>query len=39
MKDCTTCLIPHTVEGYDYIVGRLKERFKALRGERESKDG
>lgn len=31
IKDCTTCLIPHTVDGYDHIVAKLKERFEAVR--------
>jgi len=33
VKDCTTCLIPHTYEGYDHIVGKLKERFVEIRSE------
>lgn len=33
VKDCTTCLIPHTPEGYDHIVGKLKERFARQRAE------
>ena len=31
VKDCTPCLIPHTPEGYDHIVGRLKALFEAQR--------
>ena len=23
MKDCSSCRIPHSEDGYDYIVGRL----------------
>ncbi|QGY40055.1 metal-binding protein [Pseudodesulfovibrio cashew] len=35
VKDCTGCLIPHSPKGYDYIVGRLKERFEAIRNSGE----
>jgi Zn-finger protein len=31
VKDCTTCLIPHTPEGYDHILARLKARFAEIR--------
>jgi len=24
VKDCSKCLIPHTKEGYDYIIDKLK---------------
>jgi Zn-finger protein len=24
VKDCSKCLLPHTTNGYDYIVERLK---------------
>lgn len=34
VKDCTTCLIPHTYEGYDHILARLRERFEAMRAQR-----
>lgn len=33
VKDCTTCLIPHTPEGYDHILGRLKARFAEIRAD------
>ncbi|MCJ2166288.1 cysteine-rich small domain-containing protein [Pseudodesulfovibrio sp. S3-i] len=33
VKDCTACLIPHTPEGYDHIVGRLKARFVQMRAQ------
>lgn len=36
VKDCTTCLIPHTYEGYDHVVAKLKERFKAVRAHKAS---
>ena len=25
VKDCSACTLPHTPEGYDYILSRLKE--------------
>ncbi|WP_264983941.1 cysteine-rich small domain-containing protein [Pseudodesulfovibrio portus] len=31
VKDCTTCLIPHTPKGYDHILARLKARFDEVR--------
>ncbi|BCS88571.1 cysteine-rich small domain-containing protein [Pseudodesulfovibrio sediminis] len=31
VKDCTNCMIPHTYEGYDHILGKLKERFARMR--------
>ena len=27
LKDCTNCRLPHTPEGYDHIVDRLKACF------------
>lgn len=33
VKDCTTCMIPHTPKGYDHIVKKLKERFDEVRKE------
>ncbi len=32
VKDCTPCLIPHTPEGYDHVLAKLRERFEAERG-------
>jgi len=26
VKDCSNCNLPHTEEGYDYIIKMLKER-------------
>lgn len=26
IKDCSNCLIPHSEEGYDYIIGKLSDR-------------
>lgn len=26
IKDCSKCLIPHSEDGYDYVIKRLKER-------------
>ena len=31
IKDCTNCLIPHTPEGYDYILKKLREKFDEMR--------
>ena len=28
IKDCSDCLLPHTEEGYDYIISKLVERVK-----------
>ncbi|WP_322627154.1 cysteine-rich small domain-containing protein [Aedoeadaptatus coxii] len=28
VKDCSNCLIPHTVKGYDYINDRLREEIE-----------
>ena len=25
LKDCSECKVPHTDDGYDYIVSKLKE--------------
>lgn len=35
VKDCTNCMIPHTPKGYDYVVGKLRERLEAVREENE----
>jgi len=35
IKDCTNCLLPHAPKGYDYILAKLRERFKAIRSEKE----
>lgn len=26
IKDCSNCSLPHSKEGYDYVINRLKER-------------
>ncbi|XPV76717.1 MAG: cysteine-rich small domain-containing protein [Desulfovibrio sp.] len=31
IKDCTNCLIPHTPEGYDHILGKLKKAFQSAK--------
>ena len=31
IKDCSNCLIPHTPEGYDYIIERIKEHGRISR--------
>lgn len=27
VKDCTTCLLPHSPEGYDYILKKLRKAY------------
>lgn len=33
IKDCSSCMIPHSVKGYDYINKKLMEVFNAKRDE------
>ena len=33
IKDCSKCLIPHSLKGYDYINAKLMEVFNAKREE------
>lgn len=28
IKDCSECLIPHSPNGYDYIINKIKENIK-----------
>lgn len=34
IKDCTNCMIPHSKNGYDYIVGKITKVNEAVRKER-----
>jgi len=36
VKDCTNCSLPHEKGGYEHVLGRLKEYFKAERGKHSS---
>ncbi len=29
LKDCSSCCLPHTPEGYDWIMSRLKKEFSS----------
>lgn len=31
IKDCSSCLIPHCENGYEYIVGKIREVNEAKR--------
>ncbi|MBU3159276.1 cysteine-rich small domain-containing protein [Clostridium frigoris] len=31
IKDCSSCLIPHSENGYEYIVGKIREVNKIKR--------
>ena len=31
IKDCSACMIPHSENGYDHIVGKIKEVNKTKR--------
>ena len=34
-KDCSACLLPHTPEGYDYIISRYEDIARLARRETE----
>lgn len=29
IKDCSNCLIPHTKNGYDYVISKLRGEYNA----------
>lgn len=34
VKDCTNCMIPHSENGYDYIIGKITEANRKKKEEK-----
>ncbi|TWH57571.1 Zn-finger protein [Desulfitobacterium sp. LBE] len=38
-KDCSSCLLPHNQEGYDYITSRFSQIVEAMGRRKQSLEG
>ena len=39
IKDCSQCLIPHSVGGYDYVLSKFNEVAELAKNNRKQKEG